>query len=138
MARGTANNEPIVSQARTPEFDAGYERIFGDRKPERGRWVYDEAQRKLVRVEDYVPPSRALDAPFMVDRFYEGIATLEGEDIGSRRKHREYMRRNGLTSMSDYSPEYYERMRKERAEGARKRLAEAIDRKFEEIQNRRG
>lgn len=114
MARGMANGEPIVSQAQTEAFDEGYDRVFGkNRKPHRGRWVWDEGQQKLVSADEYVAPVRALDAPVMVDRFYENTAATDGTDIGSRRKHREYMNARGLAPGGDYSPQWYESRRKE-------------------------
>lgn len=45
----------------------------------------------------------ALDAPILMDRFYENTAAPDGTDIGSRRKHREYMKRNNLTITSDFT-----------------------------------
>jgi hypothetical protein len=48
---------------------------------------------------------RALDAPIMVDRFYEGLShTQDGKtfDIGSRKKHRDFMREHGLTTIDDF------------------------------------
>ena len=107
MARGMVNGEKIVSQARTPEFEDGYERIFGvDRKPERGRWIWDEYQQKLVRAEDYRPQHKAINSPIMMDRFYENTAATDGTDIGSRRKHRAYMKEHNLTTSDDFSGEW--------------------------------
>jgi hypothetical protein len=100
--RGTAAGEPIVSQAQTQAFDEGYDRTFGEPSKERGRFVWDEAQGRLVRAEDYHAPERALDAPIMMDRFYENTCATDGVDIGSRRKHRQYMRERGLTTVDDY------------------------------------
>lgn|GEM_PF-959026 len=99
MSTGADNK----TQAITPEYAEGYERIFGDRKPSRGRWVYDEAQQKLVRAEDYRAPEVALNAPILSGRFYEGSVAQDGTDIGSRAKHREYMHSNGLTMTGDYT-----------------------------------
>lgn len=135
MARGTANNEPVVSQARTPEYDEGYDRIFGrDRQPQRGRWVWDAEQGKLVRAEDYVPPQHALEAPVMVDRFYEGLKATDGTDIGSRRKHRQYMKDNNLTTMDDFSDAYYAKQkaakRREYVKNRRNVIDRAIYEKF--------
>jgi hypothetical protein len=44
----------------------------------------------------------ALHAPIMVDRFYENTVATDGTDIGSRRKHRDYMKANNLTTMDDF------------------------------------
>ena len=101
MARGMVVGEQIISQANSEEFERGYERIFGDREPQRGRFVWDTEQGKLVPADEYRPPDRALDAPIMCDRFYEGVTATDGTDIGSRRKRRQYMRDNGLVDADD-------------------------------------
>jgi hypothetical protein len=107
MARGSVVGEKIVSQASTPEFEATLDRIYGpDRAPQRGRWVWDEAQQKLVRAEDYRPQTKALHAPIMMDRFYENTKATDGADIGSRRKHRAYMKEHGLAPADDYKGEW--------------------------------
>lgn len=36
------------------------------------------------------------------DRHYEGMRAPDGTDISSRTKHREYMRRTGLTTVDDF------------------------------------
>ena len=46
---------------------------------------------------------KAINAPIMMDRFYENTAAPDGTDIGSRRRHREYMRERGLTTADDYT-----------------------------------
>jgi hypothetical protein len=49
-------------------------------------------------------PEKAINAPIMVDRFYENtFSHLDGRDIGSRRKHREYMKEKGLTTVDDFT-----------------------------------
>jgi hypothetical protein len=88
---------------------------FGEGTKERGRFIWDDAQQKLVRYADYQAPSRALDAPIVTDRWYEGARTLDGDDIGSRRKREEYMRSRGYTDGNDVTPAYYERQRAEKA-----------------------
>jgi len=47
-------------------------------------------------------PPQAKNAPICAGRFYENTVAQDGADIGSRKKHREYMRAKGLTMMSDY------------------------------------
>ena len=81
-----------------------------------------------MSAEEYQAPERALNAPIMVDRFYEGTKTVEGEDIGSRRKRAEYMRRNGLADGNDYSPGWYERKRAETKREADKARREKVER----------
>lgn len=108
MARGTANNEPVVSQANSKAFDAGYDRVFGaDKKPQRGRWIQDPHTGELVDAADYRPPPEARNAPIISDRIHEGTR-FDGEDVGSRRARREFMARRGVTDASDFSPSWYE------------------------------
>ena len=48
------------------------------------------------------PPELAKHAPIQMDRFYENTQATDGTDIGSRRKHREYMKEHGLTTTDDF------------------------------------
>ena len=133
MARGMVNGEAIVSQASTDEFRAGYERVFGDRKPQRGRFVYDPTRGKCVPADEYVPPARALDAPIIADRIHEGTVFDDGErvrDIGNRRKRREFMREKGWEDATDASASWREAQVKARErEDNRKRRAAMEDAK---------
>jgi hypothetical protein len=55
----------------------------------------------LVEVTTDREPSRA-DALLYNDRGYDGLRATDGTDISSRTKHREYMKKNGLTTMDDF------------------------------------
>ena len=55
---------------------------------------------------NYGEAERAWVAPIMVDRFYENTVAPDGTDIGSRRKHREYMKANNLTTVDDYTQQW--------------------------------
>ena len=80
----------------------------------RTRYVYrpdhpKASQNGFVNVYDldsFGDGERAADAPIMAGRFYENTAATDGTDIGSRQKHREYMRINGLTTMDDYKDQW--------------------------------
>jgi len=78
-------------------------------------------------------PPQALHAPVMSGRFYENTQATDGSDIGSRSKHREYMKRNGLTTADDFSPRYFEQVKKDREESSRKSRRETIERRLYEI-----
>ena len=136
MARGTVIGEPVVSQAGTDEFRDGYERTFGDRKPQRGRWVYDAAQGKCVPAEEYRAPARALDAPIIADRIHEGTTFDAGDrvvDLGSRRKRRAFLRETGLADATDCSRSWLESQAKQRERSVERRIdasAEAAARKL--------
>lgn len=59
---------------------------------------------------DWAPTPRLEIAP---DSHYDGLRATDGTDIGSRRKHREYMRQNGLTTADDFK-ETWAKAEKER------------------------
>jgi hypothetical protein len=101
---------------------------FGEGTKEKGgRWIWDKEQQKLVRYEDYIPPSHAKDAPIMLDRWYEGSHTLDGDDIGSRAKRKEYMRSHGLVDANDYSQSYHDRQRAEKAREDRREVRRTVE-----------
>lgn len=55
-----------------------------------------------TRELDEEPVSLATNAPILSGRFYENTSTLDGHDIGSRKKHREYLKASGLAMAGDY------------------------------------
>jgi len=71
----------------------------------RRRFIYDKQLGQLVEVSrDYVPSTDAQHVNPLArdDRSYAGLRATDGTDISSRSKHREYMRRNELTTIDDY------------------------------------
>lgn len=108
------------------------------------RYVYKPGHPKASKfgfvavtdLEDHSEPL-AVNAPVLTGRFYENTAATDGTDIGSRKKHREYMKKNGLAMQSDFSGEWG-RAEKERAairsgEADRKARKEAIERAIHQL-----
>lgn len=62
-----------------------------------------------------VPAMSGLANALAGDRHYEGLQAPDGTDIGSRTKHREYMKRTGLADTSDFKG-VWEKTAKERRE----------------------
>jgi predicted nucleic acid-binding Zn ribbon protein len=56
------------------------------------------------QMDRWFPPSglNANENVLAGDRYYDGLRATDGTDISSRSKHREYMRRNGLTTADDF------------------------------------
>ena len=73
----------------------------------RRRYVQDPETHELIEVTpDYVPPPRDSArnrGALWNDRNYDNMRATDGADISSRKKHREYMRINGLTTADDFS-----------------------------------
>lgn len=74
----------------------------------RRKFVYDPELKEMVEVPlDYIQPSRQEhDGLLWNDRSYDGLRATDGTPINSRTKHREYMKRNGLTTMDDFKNEW--------------------------------
>ena len=96
------------------------------------KWVYKPGhpkanERGFVAWEDYGNSSetRAVDAPILTGRFFENQSTIDGKDIGSRTKFKNYMKEAGVTHSSDYSEKFFEEQRasKERADAKDRREA---------------
>lgn len=106
--RGTVVGERVQSQAQTEAWDENAERIGlgkGETAKERGVFVWDEKQQKLVRPweKDMDDTQEARFAPISVDRHYEGVVSpIDGTVFQSRRQHKQYMKDRGLTTADDY------------------------------------
>lgn len=147
MARGTANNEGVSSVQQSVDaktYGDNFERTFGKRDETRGRWVMDPKTGKLVRPWEYEgdSTSRAIDASVLSGRFYENTVATDGTDIGSRAKHRAYMRERGLTTADDYDSKggAWDKAEARRALGfmtpeQRKDRQERVDRELHRVEN---
>lgn len=122
-------SDTIKTRPQSKEYDEGYDRTFGaDRKPVRGRWIWDEATNTLVPADQYNRAPQAIHAPIMVDRYMEGVRATDGTDIGSRRKRRDWMRVHGYADASDYGPDYGDRVRASRERAEDKQLRDDVGR----------
>lgn len=84
---------------------------------------------------------RAIDAPLMIDRFYENTSIPVFEDgkvkqidIGSRQKHRTFLKDRGLTTADDYDKPggEWDRAAKERADRQQGKFPAHEDREHRE------
>ena len=115
----------------TDAYRATHEAVFGERKPSRGRWVWDKDRQALVPEAEFTPPPENSHVEVMCDFNLDGTRAPDGTDIGSRRKRDEWMRRNGVTFASDYSKETLEKAKAAntgRTPEARRELTETVGR----------
>lgn len=99
----------------------------------RRRYRFNETTKEMEEI--------ALDAPvtprlqLATGALYEGVRALDGTDIGSRRKHAEYMKRNNLAPADDFKRTWAEEPKKREAE-ARAQRREAIGRTIHQLETR--
>ena len=69
----------------------------------RTRWIQNKAG-DLVPADEYIPESELTPHYRVVgDLHYDGLRATDGTPINTRTKHREYMKRTGLTTADDFS-----------------------------------
>ena len=109
----------------------------------RRRWIYFEDGTILEVFSDYVASSREarFANPLAGDRHYDGLRATDGADISSRSKHRDYMRRNNLTTVDDFK-DSWAKSKAQREEhykggGDHKARREAVERALYENSKRR-
>src|SRR5687767_11528287 len=105
--------QAIKTGPQTEAFDEGYDRIFGQRKPGRGRYRYDAEAGQVVSVDaDWTDEERK--APHITEGIaYSNLTATDGTVLDSRRKHRDYMRAHGLSMASDFT-NHWQKAEKER------------------------
>lgn len=144
--KGMVAGQPIRTGAQSEEFDEGYERTFGaDRKPIRGRWVYTDGGKAIdggpVDVNtDWSDPGISTGHKSEAEAYGE-MKALDGTDISTRRRLREYMAANGLSMTSDFK-EHWKAAEKKRAaiqsgDADTKERREIIGRALHEARNGR-
>jgi hypothetical protein len=71
------------------------------------RYRYDAKTQELIETNVERKANRIKgDRSLWNDTHYEGAKTTGGHDIGSRKKHRQYMKDNNLTTSDDYTNEW--------------------------------
>lgn len=112
----------------TKAFDAGYDQIFGHKKPERGSFVWDDELKKLVPKAEY----RAhVDAPMVLGDIQPYQSMQTGEMITSRSSHREHLKQHGLIEVGN-EVNYLKESRKkpEPPPGLKQRLIDVVNSRY--------
>jgi hypothetical protein len=106
----------------------------------RKTWHYDPETKEMVEGPG-TPRSEGHsgDGWRFSDRHYYGLKAPDGTDISSRKKHREYMKRNGLTTVDDFKNTWKEKAKEREAffTGTDRRESEQRKRDIAEAINRR-
>lgn len=130
--RGMVAGQAITTQAQTKEFDEGYERVFGAvRKPCRGRFVYRDGQAVNVD-EDWTDAERRAQTS-TEELTYGGAVATDGTPINSRKKHAEYLKREGLCMAGDFSDNWRANYHASEDRKETKQLREIVDRSVHKV-----
>lgn len=105
----------------------------------RTRYRYDETLKALVEISDDWTDAETR-APVITEGIaYDGARGPNGEDLSSRKRHREFVRASGLAVASDYSAETLQKNAERRTsrEPERRELRETVGRTLCQLQTQR-
>ena len=109
--KGMVAGQPIQTGTVTPEYEEGFSRTFGERKAERGRWVYT-AEGPVKVSEDWTDAEKRAETPTEGIVHGDCVAT-DGTVLDTKRKRREYMKQHGLADADDFK-QHWQKKAKER------------------------
>ncbi|MDE3021968.1 MAG: hypothetical protein KGI54_08920 [Pseudomonadota bacterium] len=83
------------------DYRDNFDKIFSNKRPERGSFVYDPVSKSLVSKEDYAEMRESVNAPMIMTDIagYQSMQT--GEWIAGRRQHREHLKQHRLIELGN-------------------------------------
>jgi len=84
----------------TAAFDKGFDAIFGNKRAERGSFVFDKETNKLIPKSEYYGSSD-VNAPMVMNDIGGYQSMVTGEWIGSRSQHREHLKAHRLVEIGN-------------------------------------
>lgn len=126
----------IMSGKTTESFRSGYERIFKDKKPVRGRFVFDPELKEMVPAHEYYEKraeiecksrSKTIEAPAF--HFFKSYKSpVSGREIDSPNKERDELDRHNCRIFEDFSSEKkaVNQVKTEKKHNAKKQIRELM------------
>lgn len=100
---------------RCPVCDAREDYFMSIHHYVHARPTFFHCAQPMERFIEVAPGFSGINNALAGDRHYDGLRATDGTDISTRTKHREYMKRKGLTTADDFT-ETWKRAAKERRE----------------------
>lgn len=128
--RGMVAGQAIQTQAQTKEYDEGFERTFGERKRARGRFRWNPETNQTEPIDADWTDAETRAQVSTEEIVYGDAKATDGTPINTRKRHREYLQRNGLAMMGDFSDGYRESVAKSKERADDKHRREIVERAF--------
>lgn len=106
-------------------FASNFDMIFGDKRPERGSFVFDPVQNKLVPKSDYVERSD-INAPMVMGDIQPYQSMVTGEMVTSRSVHRQHLRQHGLIEVGNETKYISQQKKQEIPKGLKETIARQV------------
>ena len=113
----------ITNKPNNDKFEENFERIFGNKKVQRGSFVQDPETGKLVPRETR-PPTPRPSAPMVMKGLEPFKSPIDGSIISTRNQLAAHNKKHGVTNVGDYSGGYIEKKAHERVNAGEKYLKE--------------
>jgi hypothetical protein len=81
-------------------FGANYDAIFGEKKVQRGRFIWDKEKREFVPFDEYVAPVDH-NAPMVMPDIQPYQSMIDGSMITSRSQHRSHLKQHGCIEIGN-------------------------------------
>lgn len=137
MSRNDITGDEIKTRTITPQYLENHEKIFGEVRVQRGRWIQDPETGKLIKAEEYAHREAEKARFFLMDRWDAYESETSGKIIKNR-KEREYdLKTTGCREYQGKQVELQEAERHkayQRAEMKRD-MRETMERTFYEIEH---
>jgi len=124
------------TKAATPEYRENHERIFGNTKVTRGRYIQDPETGKLIPASEYVP-RETKNLMIMVDRWDAYESPVSGEIISNRRQRDRDLKASGCRQYEGKQVEMQEaeRYSLQQHDSLMRGAAESFEKTYYEIEH---
>ncbi len=107
MSRNEHTGAEQKTKAATPEYRQGHEKIFGNKKPQRGRWIQDPQTGELVPAHEFV--SRETTNGMIVVKGFDAYESpVSGEVISNYRQRDRDLKASGCRQYEGKTQELQE------------------------------
>ena len=107
VSRNDITGAEQKTKAATPEYREGHEKIFGNKKPQRGRWIQDPESGELIPASEYV--SRETKAGMILVKGFDAYESpVSGEVISNHRQRDRDLKASGCRQYEGKTQELQE------------------------------
>jgi hypothetical protein len=82
-------------------FEDNHAKVFGERKPTRGSFVWDSVKGEMVSKDEYYANRAEVNAPVVMNDIQPYKSMQTGEIITSRSQHRTHLKQHGLIEIGN-------------------------------------
>lgn len=139
-ARNPITGDLIKTKANSKQFQDNYSKIYGDKPPQRGRYIYDEELRKLLPADEWYARNykeRNQSPMAFVDNMEAYESPVTGKIITNRKKRDYDLRATGSRPYEGFSSEQKEAQKYQQYQDQKLKstLSETVQRTYYEIEH---